>query len=83
MNDSIAARYKKGQKVTIVPAKEQPLSPRDADIEPYIGQTGEITDYYWIRPGTGTRAFYLYIVRIGTSEKEVVVHEDEIEAHIE
>ncbi len=83
MNNSMAARYKKGQKVTIVPAKDQTLSPRDADIEPYIGQTGVITDYYWIHPSASTRAFYIYVVRIGTGKKEVVVHEDEIEAHIE
>ena len=79
----MTAIYKKGQKVTIVPAKGQPLSPRDADIEPYIGQTGEVIDYYWIRPDAGTKFFYLYVVRIGSGKKEVVVHEDEIEAHIE
>jgi hypothetical protein len=83
MKNSITARYKIGQRVTIVPAKDQSLSPRDADIEPYIGQTGEIVDYYWIRPNAGTRTFYVYIVRIGDSKKEIVVHEDEIEAHIE
>jgi len=80
----MTARYRKGQKVTIVPPKDQPPSPRDADIEPYIGQTGEVIDYYWIRPEAGTKTFYIYTVRIGgTSKKEVVVHEDEIEAHIE
>jgi len=83
MSNSIIARYKKGQKVTIVPTKDQSLSPRDADIEPYIGQTGEIIDYYWIHPNTSTRTLYIYIVRIGTGKKEVVVHEDEIETHIE
>jgi ribosomal protein L21E len=77
----MASRYKKGQKVTIVPSKDQPASPRDADIEPYIGQSGKIVDYYWIRPCT--EVFYIYTVRIGNSKKEVVVHEDEIEAHIE
>lgn len=77
----MASRYKKGQKVTIVPSKDQPASPRDADIEPYIGQSGKIVDYYWIRPST--EVFYIYTVRIGNSKKEVVVHEDEIEAHIE
>ena len=82
MNDSTAARYKKGQKVAIITVKDRTLSPRDADIEPYIGQTGEIVDYYWIRPGTSTRTFYVYLVRIGNSQEEIVVHEDEIEAHI-
>ena len=77
----MASRYKKGQKVTIVPSKDQPASPRDADIEPYIGQSGKIVDYYWVCPGT--EVFYIYTVRIVNSKKEVVVHEDEIEAHIE
>jgi hypothetical protein len=77
----MGARYKKGQKVAIVPTKSQQSSPRDAAIEPYIGQSGEIVDYYWIRPGTDI--FYIYTVRISGSKKEVVVHEDEIEAHFE
>jgi hypothetical protein len=81
MDTAMAARYKKGQRVTIVPAKSQSASPRDADIEPYIGHSGKIVDYYWIRPGT--KVFYIYTIRVSDSEKEIVVHEDEIEAHIE
>lgn len=77
----MSSGYKKGQTVTIVPPKGQPESPRDADIEPYIGQSGKIVDYYWIRPGKDL--FYIYTVRISNSKKEVVVHEDEIEARIE
>jgi len=77
----MTAMYKKGQKVTIVPAKSHQLSPRDAAIEPYIGQSGKIVDCYWIRPGADL--FYIYTVRINNSKSEVVVHEDEIEAHIE
>ncbi len=79
----MAPKYMKGQKVTIVPAKNQPLSPRDSGIEPYIGQSGEVTDYYWMRPGTGETVFCIYKVRIGNSKKEIVVHEDEMEAYIE
>ncbi len=81
MNTTMASRYKKGQRVTIVPAKDQSASPRDADIEEYLGQSGKIVDYYWIRPGT--KVFYIYTIRVGDSKKEIVVHEDEIEAHIE
>jgi len=77
----MSSGYKKGQMVTIVPPKEQAASPRDANIEPYIGQSGRIVDYYWICPGKDL--FYIYTVRIGNSKKEVVVHEDEIEALIE
>ena len=76
-----SARYKHGQEVTIVPAKSLRSTPRDAAIEPYIGQSGKIVDYYWIRPGTDI--FYIYTIRINGSKKEVVVHEDEIEAHIQ
>ena len=83
MNNYIKARYKKGQRVAIIPARDQTSSPRDTSMEPYIGQTGEIVNYYWIRPSTSTRTFYVYVVRIGTSRKEIVVHEDEIEAYIE
>ena len=77
----MSSGYKKGQLVTIVPPKDQSASPRDADIEAYIGHSGRIVDYYWIRPGK--ELFYIYTVRIGNSKKEIVVHEDEIEAQIE
>ena len=77
----MSSGYKKGQTVTIVPPKGQTESPRDADIEPYIGHSGKIVDFYWIRPGKDL--FYIYTVRIDNSKKEVVVHEDEIEARIE
>jgi hypothetical protein len=76
-------KFVKGQKITIVPVKNRPASPRDSDIEPYIGLTGQVTDYYWVCPRAGERAFYIYTVRIGESKKEVVVHEDEIEAFLE
>ena len=77
----MSSGYKKGQLVTIVPPKDQAASPRDAAIEAYIGHSGRIVDYYWIRPGK--EQFYIYTVRIGNSKDEIVVHEDEIEAYIE
>lgn len=72
-------KYKIGQKVIITPVKPQQLSPRDSDIGSYAGQTGEVTNYYWIRPNR-VDAFYIYTVRIGTGNEEIVLHEDEIEA---
>ena len=71
-------KYKIGQKVIIKPVKNQHLSPRDSDIEPYAGKSGKVTDYYWISLSRGI--FYLYTVRTETSHKDVVVHEDELEA---
>lgn len=79
----MASRFNKGQRVTIVPVQNRPISPRDSDIEPYAGQVGQVTGYYWIRPGTGDKFFYLYTVRVGNSDKEIVVHEDEIETCID
>ena len=74
----MAPKYEVGQKVIITPVKNQHSPPRDSSIEPFAGQVGEITDYYWLNSHTG-EAFYIYTVRIGTSHKEVALHEDELE----
>ena len=75
-------KYEIGNKVTIRPVNGQSLSPRDCTIEPYAGQIGEVTDYYWISPRAG-EVFYLYTVRVGTGYKELALHEDEMEARID
>ena len=78
--DQMAPKFQIGQKVVVKPTREQSVSLRDSSIEPYIGQTGKVTDYYWISP-SASESFYLYTVRIGsTGRKTVVLHEDEIEA---
>ena len=75
-------KYEKGQRVTIVQAKNHRSSARDSDLNPYLGQSGEITDFYWVNVGLGVpRAFYIYTVQIG--ENDVVMHEDELEPFIE
>lgn len=79
--NSMTAKYEIGQKVAITPVKNQHLSPRDADLEPYAGQVGQVTDYYWIRPNRG-EMFYIYLVKMETDGKEIVAHEDELGAHI-
>ena len=75
-------KYEIGQKVTISLVNNQRQTPRDDSAELYTGQSGEITDYYWISPG-GNEVFYIYTVRVGTGHKEIVLHEDELEAYIE
>ncbi len=72
-------KYKLGQEVIIKPVKNQTLSARESDIGQYAGQRGIVTDYYWIRPNTG-EVFYVYTVKIRGSEKEIVLHEDEMKA---
>jgi len=76
-------RFGKGQRVVIVPAKNQSLSPRDSAIEPYVGKDGKITDYYWIDSRTGMQSIYVYTVKMREDSKEVVVHEDELKAYVE
>lgn len=76
-------RYGKGQRVVIVPAKDDNLSPRDSAIEPYVGKDGKITDYYWINASVGEQSIYVYTVKMKEDNKEVVVHEDELRAYVE
>ena len=71
------AAYEIGQKVMIKLVSDQGLSIRAAALQPYVGQTGIIIDYHWIEPPTGN-VFYLYTVRVDDSNKEIVLHEDEL-----
>ena len=75
--------YQKGQQVVVRPVKNQSPSLRDVDLEPYAGQRGLVIDFYWISLGGGVRAFYIYTVQIRDSQKEVVLHEDELEPFID
>jgi len=77
----MSPKYEIGQKVIVRPVNEQPSSKRGDDIESCAGQIGEVSNYYWISPRTG-QVFYIYTVRVGADYKEVVLYEDEIEAHI-
>ena len=72
-------KYKIGQKVIAKPVKSQSQSVRDSDIGQYVEQRGTVTNYYWISPIEG-EVFYIYTVQFGTGQKEIVLHEDEIEA---
>ena len=75
-------KYEIGQTVIITPANDKRLSPRGSDIEPYVGQNGKVTDFYWINSSDG-KVFYLYIVQVRAGHKEIVLHEDELEVCIE
>ena len=74
-------KYQVGQKVIIMQVKKKRLSPRDFELQPYAGQTGRVTDYYWIDLDRGARVFYIYTVELETSYKTIVVHEDELKAY--
>ncbi len=72
-------KYKIGQRIIAKPVKNLTLSARDSSIEQYAGQSGIVTDYYWIRPNAG-QVFYIYRVKIGESQEEIILYEDEMEA---
>ncbi len=72
-------KYKIGQRVIAIPVKSQSLSARDSGIEQYAGQSGIVTDFYWIRPSAG-EVFFIYTVKMGESQEEIVLYEDEIQA---
>ncbi len=78
----MAAKYEIDQKVRIAPDKEGPLSSRDSALEPYLGQIGQIIDCYWINKDIDAEVFYIYTVRVESDHKEVVLHEDELEAYV-
>lgn len=78
---AVGPKYEIGHKVIIRPVSDQPSSQREGDIDTYSGQTGEIADYYWISPRAGN-TFYIYTVRAGADNKELVLHEDELEPYI-
>ncbi len=73
------SKYKIGQRVIAKPDKSQALSARDSGIEQYVGQSGIVTDYYWIRPNAG-EIFFIYTVKMGDGQEEIVLYEDEMEA---
>ena len=70
-------RYKIGQRIIAKPVQEKSLSTRDAGIEQYAGQSGIVTNYYWIRSSAG-KVFFIYTVQIGDGQEEIVLHEDEM-----
>ena len=74
----MAAKYEIGQRIVIKPISEQNVSVRESAMRPYVGQSGQISDYYWIEPPTGQR-FYLYTVHVDANSKDIVLYEDEIE----
>jgi len=75
----MAPKYEIGQRVVIKRVKEKVSSPRDSDIGQYAGNSGSVTNYYWISPNIG-KVFYIYTVKMEPDHKEIVLHEDELKA---
>ncbi|MFC1914803.1 hypothetical protein ACFLWK_00915 [Chloroflexota bacterium] len=76
----MSSKYEIGQKVLIAPVDNQLLSPRGSDLGEYAGQSGQVIDYYWI--GSGSDIFYIYTVKTEADNREIVLHEDEIQIYL-
>jgi len=72
-------KYKIGQKVTIKKIKSRSSDLRDFEISQYANHNGTVTNYYSMRPNW-SKVFYLYTVKVGGSQKDIVLHEDEIKS---
>ena len=70
-------KYKIGQKVIVKKLKSKSSGVRDSGVSQYANQTGIVTNYYFICPDWG-EVFYIYTVKIGDGQKDIVLHEDEI-----
>ncbi len=71
-------KYAVGQKVTITPVRDQAISLRDSALEPYAGERGRVTDFYWVTMNNGNTV-YMYSVQVGPGKEKIVLHEDELE----
>ena len=71
-------RYQVRQKVVIKPPVAQSADLRNSTLDKYAGQVGTIVDCYWISTHL-SGVFYIYRVKVGPDDNEIVVHEDEIE----
>ena len=74
----MSEKFRVGEKVIVRPASDETMQTRDAALESFEGQTGEVVGFYSISPTPG-QVFYIYTVSIGTGNKKAVLHEDEIE----
>ncbi len=70
----MVAKYEIGEKVIV--------SPVNTGLKQYAGQSGDVKNYHWINVDRGAKVIYLYTVRIGSSQEELVLHEDELEPYI-
>ena len=75
----MAPKYEIGQRVLIKKVKDKVSASRGTDIGQYAGSSGSVTNYYWISPNFG-KVFYIYTVKMESDHKEIVLHEDEIQA---
>ncbi|MFC1872485.1 hypothetical protein ACFLYV_02040 [Chloroflexota bacterium] len=72
------AKYHVGQEVVVYPVDEVHDAVRGGYVNRLSGHVGQVKEYFWINPNPGSY-FYVYTVKLGSGNEEVVLHEDEIE----
>ncbi len=79
-------KYTKGQKVTIVPVKDQHGQPKYAHNEKYVGEKGVVLDSFYLGQfhilyykDRLPEDSYIYKVRISNSNIVITVAEEELE----
>jgi len=77
MSSVMTAKFSIGEKVMVTPPAGAITDVRDADVSQYVGQRGTVSDSWWVDSARGD-VFYIYKVKLGGGEKEVVLHEDEL-----
>ncbi len=77
----MSEKFVVGEKVIVRATNDQTLSARDAALESFEGQSGEVVGFHSISPTPG-QVFYIYTVSVGPGDKKVVLHEDEIETRL-
>ncbi len=78
----MSPRYQVGEIVRVKELTVSSSDPRSVGVGQYSGQVGKVIDYYWISPRFSA-VFYLYRVKFGDEQDEIVFHEDELQECIE
>jgi len=79
----MASKYIEGQKVKIVPVKDQHMHLKYPELEPYVSKSGTIVDFYFVVYQELPRAKgldlprenYFYTVRLGNKEVKGIPEE--------
>lgn len=70
-------KYQIGQKVIVTLPKTHNGYLRRSKLEPYVGQVGEVRNYYHMSTIRG-EVFYIYTVNIGPDNEIVAFHTNEL-----
>ena len=68
-------RYIKGQRIQIVSARDGQGKPKYRDMEPHVGKSGVIVDYYSIG-FENQPSYYIYEIQLDDDKSIMAIQED-------